>query len=183
MTRLFLAETEDTEPEAILIDRTCPRCGEPHGKPKALNSEWEFSVTHSGDYVVVAFCHGLPVGIDLEAAAVNRSQTTWSAVLTPRELDSLQAIDPALQHRAFLRYWTRKEAILKCLGVGLTIEPQQLEVSSPTEAPAIVAMPRELGSEAVVRLYDVDFLPGHVGALAVEGSPVSIQAFVVAPVA
>jgi 4'-phosphopantetheinyl transferase len=182
MARLFLANEDGVDPQAVEIDRTCPRCGGPHGKPNAVASIWQYSVSHSGRYVVLAFCRELHIGVDVEIAiGSDHPPATWTAVLTPGELSNILAIDPSRQQRAFLRYWTRKEAVLKCLGTGLTVEPKLLEVSGPAEAPVALRWPQELSEAATVSIRDLDFLPDHVSALAVQGPPVAVHAFEVTP--
>ncbi len=60
------------------------------------------------------------MGVDVEVGrrsveeiAVARS---WLGAAQARRLE---ALDPAIRRREFLRAWTRHEAQLKCLGVGI----------------------------------------------------------------
>ena len=182
MARLFISDKDGVDPQGVEIDRTCPRCGGPHGKPRAVASSWQYSVSHSGRYVILAFCRDIPVGVDIEiVTASNHPRETWFAVLTPAEVSTVLATEPARQQEAFLTYWTRKEAVLKCLGTGLTVEPRLLEVSGPAEVPAVLRWPQDLSEAAAVSVSDLNFLPDHVTALAVQGPPVAIQAFDVSP--
>jgi len=63
---------------------------------------------------------------------------------------------------AFLRGWTRKEAVLKALGIGLSGSLTELTVSLG-DAPAIIAILTEGGSPSDWTLID---LSGAVGVVA-----------------
>ena len=53
---------------------------------------------------------------------------------TAPETQALQALDADARQHAFLRLWTRKEAYLKALGLGLSRGPEAIEVGI---APAV----------------------------------------------
>jgi 4'-phosphopantetheinyl transferase len=82
------------------------------------------------------------------------------------QLNSLASADrPA----AFLRCWTRKEAILKARGDGLMLPLDSYEVSLlPGEPPRIVRVSPEI-KPGDWSLFDVDVPDGYTAALAVEG--------------
>ncbi|MCA1810662.1 MAG: 4'-phosphopantetheinyl transferase superfamily protein [Halobacteriales archaeon] len=109
-------------PEAFAFGRRCASCGAAgHGKPHVLAPEaargLEFSVADAGGTVAVAVARQ-PVGVDVEAdpGAAARSEVA-AAFFSDAERSRLAgAADPAA---AFLEAWTRKEAVLKALGVGV----------------------------------------------------------------
>jgi 4'-phosphopantetheinyl transferase len=111
LTRLVLAARMGTDPAAIVIDRTC-RCGKPHGKPTV--PEMHFSLTHSGDRVGVALSTEGPIGLDVE-------EYRELADLDGLAGHALSADEPRpTSAAAFLQVWTRKEALLKATGDGLS---------------------------------------------------------------
>jgi phosphopantetheinyl transferase len=60
--------------------------------------------------------------------------------------------------------WTRKEALLKAAGVGLSVDPALIELDELS----ILGVPPELGSTRDWTLMDL-LLENHVAAVAVPG--------------
>jgi len=124
-------------PVDVVLDRTCPGCGAPHGKPRVAGAE--LSISHSGDRVVVAVTRGASVGVDVEAAASGSALLrSATAVLTARELESWRQLPPDRRQPALVATWTWKEAVLKATGDGLAIRLTELGVSAPDRPPALV---------------------------------------------
>lgn len=98
-----------------------------------------FNLSHAGGRAVYAVCDTAQVGVDVECddSRVDEQELA-PAICSPNELQQFLALPSAEQRPAFFRLWTRKEAFMKCLGHGLTIEPRSLAM--PTEeAPEVFA--------------------------------------------
>jgi len=111
LVRVVLADLLECAPAALTFDRTC-RCGEQHGKPTVDGPD--FSLTHAAHLVGVAVHGGGPVGLDVEEVREMADLPGMARhVCAPTETvpDA-----PA----AFFRTWTRKEALLKATGDGLS---------------------------------------------------------------
>ena len=96
----------------------------PHGKP-ALGIEHAaaalaFNFSNSEDLALLAVATGCEVGIDIEYRHRNISVAPFARhILCEHEAAALQRL-PAERHtQALLAAWTRKEAYVKALGVGL----------------------------------------------------------------
>ncbi|MGG8408914.1 4'-phosphopantetheinyl transferase family protein [Streptomyces sp. 12297] len=110
-------------PGAVTVSRApCPGCGEPHGRPVLPGDTLHFSLSHCKGLSLLAFAT-TPVGVDVEAVPPLHVVAETSDILHPREAAELAALPPDEQARAFTRVWTRKEAYLKGLGVGLSEDP------------------------------------------------------------
>ncbi len=114
LTRLVLAPLVGRGPGALAFDRTC-RCGAQHGKP-VLPGGPGFSLSHAGDLVGVAVRPDGAVGLDVEQVrAVGDLDAMAGHVRSPAE-QARGRLDPT----GFFRTWTRKEALVKATGDGLS---------------------------------------------------------------
>lgn len=79
-----------------------------------------FNVSHSADLAVIAVAVGREVGVDVERMkAVGESERIVASFFTPDENAAFAAIPESERPVAFLRGWTRKEAVLKAFGSGI----------------------------------------------------------------
>jgi 4'-phosphopantetheinyl transferase len=94
-----------------------------HGKPELAGNaaaELAFNMSHSEHLALYAFSRAGAVGVDVEVARRPIDEVAIAErILGASEAARLQALDPATRRREFLRGWTRHEAELKCLGVGI----------------------------------------------------------------
>ena len=91
-------------------------------KPQLANrsSGLRFNLSHSGDLALVAVAHDREVGVDVEQIEPARDLLTLAErALASEAVAEIRAAAPTEQPLAFYRAWTRHEARLKCLGVGL----------------------------------------------------------------
>jgi 4'-phosphopantetheinyl transferase len=87
------------------------------GKP-FIPGEQSFNISHSGDFVVVAFSNA-EIGVDVEVID-DFDLTTMSGFFHPNEIDAVEQATNQLGK--FYELWTRKEAFLKAMGIGITEE-------------------------------------------------------------
>ena len=102
-----------------------------HGKPslRGRAGRLDFNLSHGGDLCAVAVAHGRSVGVDIEpwreiSGAAELSRTVFS----PAEQAAWSLRPTVGQQRDFLRLWTRKEAVLKAVGLGLAVDPCRVHV-------------------------------------------------------
>jgi 4'-phosphopantetheinyl transferase len=173
LTKTAVASYQGRRPADVVLGRTCPQCGGPHGKPTLADSDLELSVSHSGDRIAVAVAVGTPVGVDVEHAAGRRPggdnpESLERHVLSDSEQAALADGPSATRYRRFLVAWTRKEAVTKATGDGLRVPFAKVEVSGATQPPSVIAWPYPRPPQDVM-LFDLDVDPDYVGALAVIG--------------
>lgn len=176
LLRTAVARLTGERPGDVLIDRTCPDCGQQHGRPRLPASVGiEVSIAHAGSLVAVALTRLGDVGVDVEHAPLvgHFDHELAENTLSVEELRSLEVSDdPGAD---FLRLWVRKEALLKATGHGLRMPMSRIEVSPAGLPPALVAWPLEIPVDQV-RLADLRAGQRHHAAVAVlTGSPVHIR--------
>jgi 4'-phosphopantetheinyl transferase len=95
-------------------------------------------------------------------------------MLSAAEQPAVAALPAAARGGAVLRYWTRKEALLKATGVGLAVAPAALTVTPPDAAPALVAWEAAPPLDAAAHLFDLSPGPGHIASLAILGPRLAV---------
>lgn len=139
------------------MDRTCGRCGELHGKPRADGVE--LSVTHSGDIVGVATAR-VPVGMDVEQVGRSSAPEVLARYMTSEEeRQDLAALSGQRLARAVLVAWTRKEAVTKATGEGLGVSFSSVTVSATGTPSRLTAWPYPQ-DPGTVSLFDLNVPPG-----------------------
>ena len=105
-----------------------------HGRPALSGvTRVEFNITHSEDLALIAITARGPVGVDVESLrTIDRALDLARRYLHPNELALVEAAPPAERSTIFLTCWTRKEAVLKSTGVGLTRDTRLLDVGATT---------------------------------------------------
>lgn len=104
------------------------------GKLSVREAPWlSFNLSHSGDWLLLALTLApAQLGVDVEQARPDRHfEVIARRVFSPREQRALLALaDDAAAYRAcFYRIWTRKEAYIKALGMGLHLPLESFDVS------------------------------------------------------
>lgn len=168
LLRTQVAAELGTDPADVPIDRRCPDCGKPHGKPRVRTGETEdlhVSVSHSADRIAVALTAVSPVGVDVEQIPDVPIDELAGSALSPGERAMLRWMPRHHQHAGFTRMWVCKEAALKATGHGLRIPPDQVHVSHPDAPPALLAWPLDMPSSEV-SLHTLDAGTGYRAVVA-----------------
>ena len=110
-------------PEKIKIAR-------PEGKKPFLPDypEVHFNISHSGVWAVCAI-GDVELGIDIEEIKDKELKPPLiKRVLTENEQRYLEMLPDTQRAAAFYRFWTMKEAYSKCIGRGLGIDPNKVDI-------------------------------------------------------
>ena len=110
-----------------------------------------------------------PVGVDVERRDRSGDLDVTRVAFADDEQAELEALPPAARASAFLAAWTRKEALLKALGHGLSVDPRSVSVTYLDDVEARVRrLPDEFGPPdawSLVPLGGDDW----IGAAAIRG--------------
>jgi 4'-phosphopantetheinyl transferase len=125
--RQILGGYLDVPPETVKLAYNA------HGKP-FLNDTFgtlEFNVSHSRSVALIAVARDHPVGVDIEAISNDFPVAEMAPdVFSPGELARFFKLPANAKHIEFFSTWVAKEAFLKALGKGLSIEPNTIEVDA-----------------------------------------------------
>jgi 4'-phosphopantetheinyl transferase len=174
LARLLLAERLDTAPHQVAVDRTCPRCGEPHGKPHLrlaarppLLGALNLSIAHAGQWVAVALSSAGRVGVDIEELPVATDEKLRLVALSSTE----RAASPEIDTAAFVRYWVSKEAVVKATGDGWFTELNSFSVSAPLQPARLLSWPADSTLPDRLMLRDLGTASGYAASVAVIAGP------------
>jgi len=170
MLRTVMAGYLGIEPASVAFHvGTC-------GKPVVVHGAGggpAFSLSHSGDFVLLAVAaKGVSVGIDIEQ---HRPMDDWPAIAAhhfhPSEVDDLHALEPTRQQAAFFDCWTRKEAVVKATGLGLSQPLAAFRVSVTPGAPVrLLEGAPLLSAPDHWHLQALAVAPGYSACLAVQSA-------------
>ncbi len=85
-----------------------------HGKPYIKDSELQFSLSHTGSAICLAFSENGEIGVDIERKDRAIKPEMFKRVLCDEELAAME------NGESFIRFWVQKEAFLKRLGLGIS---------------------------------------------------------------
>ncbi len=142
----------------------------PNGKPSMAGSaaDVQFNVSHSGERALYAISRRCPVGADIEhlEREVDFDAIAGRFFTSPERL--ILKSTPALERkRAFLAAWTRKEAVVKACGDGLSLPLDGFEVTiAPDATPRVLGVTATPCRESDWRLYTVNAGSDYVATVA-----------------
>lgn len=104
----------------------------PHGKPVLKpGHKLGFNLSHSGDRGLLAIGGAAGIGIDIETMKLPQdARRLAESVFSADETRALDSVADDALFAPFFTCWTRKEAYLKAIGVGLTAEPKSITVGT-----------------------------------------------------
>jgi 4'-phosphopantetheinyl transferase len=159
----LVAEWGAVSPARVRLGHLCPRCGSSsHGRPVVVRPNTPtlyVSLARSPGLAVAAVTSAAPVGVDVERADSTAFAGFGTMALHPTERDG------SPNDRAAL--WTRKEAVLKAVGLGVGWGPERVPVG-PVQATHGRVEGLADGS-APVSWRALSLEPGYAGAVAVVG--------------
>lgn len=148
----------------------------PWGKPR--HREIEFSIAHSGEMVWAGFCRRAALGIDVESVRPLADLAELTAQLHPDEGRAIRALPPFERTAAFYRCWTRKEAVLKATGTGLSLPLDGFCVETGLgERDWIVAPPEGAPSAAAWTSRDIACGPDYRCCVAAQAPYLELAIF------
>ena len=137
--RSLLGQHLDIDPASVVFELNA------YGKPRVVQApSVHFSLSHSGDQALLALSDTLVVGADLEQVRPLDHLELARRNFHPDEVAAIESQpSESGQRQAFFRIWTLKEAVVKALGVGLSLPLDSFAVSIATSPPAMLVSPED----------------------------------------
>ncbi len=136
-----------------------------HGKPYLASPDGVplfFNLSHAGEKMAFLFSTEGEVGIDLETLDHPGDLDRIAArFFHPDEIRELEAAPDTEKRRAFFRIWTKKEALLKGQGTGLTRETSAFSFT-PLQDGSWQVKKSLREDDASWRLYEIAAPDGYV---------------------
>lgn len=166
LLRVILARHAGVDPSEIKFAYST------HGKPFAAGTGRQvlFNLSHSEDFILYAVSTRYRMGIDVERVRpLDEIERIASQFFCPAEYREIMDLPAHMRSKAFFNCWTRKEAFIKALGVGLSLPLNRFQVTLRPGTPArIVTMEGRGGHELRWSLRDLSVAKDYAGALAVD---------------
>ncbi|MGV9317095.1 4'-phosphopantetheinyl transferase superfamily protein [Streptomyces sp. NPDC003691] len=143
-------------------------CRSEHGRLALVDREVSFSVAYGGGQQLIALSPTGSVGVDVQDGDVTYGDNLLLA-LTRWERQLLRRLSPSARQMFFLGLWTRKEAVLRAVGYGFRVPPDEIDVLLD-DGEGVVAVPLPDGAGvAEVHVRDLPTGRGAVAAVATTG--------------
>lgn len=166
--RQVLANELDRSPEGLVIEP------DQFGKPRLLPAgPLHFNLSHSAHEGLIGVSRDSAIGVDIEVVhQVVDADALAGAHFTDDERAEWSRAGEPLRDRTFLVCWTRKEACVKALGVGLSAQAASIDAGcAPDER--VVAIPLG-GRRCEVTLCSLH-LPGQSVAAVALATPEAVR--------
>jgi 4'-phosphopantetheinyl transferase len=172
--RQIIAARLGVEPAAAEVSHDA------NGKPYVLGGP-PFSLSHSGEFALVAVGENASVGVDLEQIKVNRFVERLARRFSPYEREALQLLSGGEFVEAFYWCWTAKEAYLKALGTGLARPLDSFDVSVDLTKPPVLLADRHAACSYPWTLRRLAVVDGYAATLAVAAASCEVRQMRYAP--
>lgn len=174
LLRVHLGQYLHADPQALELQRR------PQGKPvlsKRHGTDLHFNLSHSGNWLLLAFARGREVGVDIEVHRPADAVALAKRFFCPGEAARIEAQSPGAQRQAqFFALWTAKEALAKAIGTGIAGTLNRFELS--VEGARVRW--HDLRGECPPEAWSVQGLPAPAGAsaaLATAGDAPAVQCY------
>ncbi len=156
---------------------TYGEAGKPELATTSHSGQIRFSVSHCGALAVYGIVRERQIGVDIERVRPFRDvERVAERFFAASEWAALRRLPPELRDEGFFNCWTRKEAFLKAIGVGITHLLSSFAVTlRPGDPAAFLELEPNVARRTQWKLEHLAPAAGHVGALCVEAPVHSVR--------
>lgn len=136
-----------------------------------------FNLSHSEGVALLGVTHDAEIGVDVEAvrAMLDAGNVARDNFSTP-EVEAWESLRDEVRDDGFFACWSRKEAIVKAMGGGLSIPLDSFQVTlDPEGAARLLSIDDEPDAPQRWTLWGEKVLPGYWGAVAAKAPSLEIR--------
>jgi len=149
--------------------------GKPYLGARGASPALRFNSSRSANLCLCAVALDRDVGVDIERIRLNRDRHGIAErYFSPSERVAILALPPEQRAQAFYDCWTRKEALLKAMGRGLSVPLDSFEVPVTPEP---LSAPKDGTVGSTPDLTTLPPVPGFAAALAASGHGWRVAAY------
>jgi len=140
-----------------------------YGKPFLKNSNIQFNISHSHNMVSYIIALNYRVGIDIELHDKNLNiEDVAALVLTTDEYKYLSSLKSRDKLRIFYILWTKKEALVKAIGQGLSYPINTIEVIRLLSGKGVLLNDKNNKLKQQWYCYELEVPENYSGAIGIE---------------
>lgn len=124
----------------------------------------KFNLSHSGQYALYAFAADCELGVDIEKIQSDHKMDVAERFFSSSEITAMRAAPESQRAALFFEFWSKKEAIIKANGRGLTQPLSSFAVNTGSQ-PEIVS-----ADDSSWYLYSLPVHADYAAALAASTS-------------
>jgi len=174
LQRQILAQYFDCRPAELRFKYN------PNGRPSVVAPDtardFHFNISHSAGLAQLACGNSPLIGVDIEQLrTIEDADAIVARFCSDQERAQWQDIAAEDRELAFFDLWTRKEAVIKALGLGLSMELNRFTVSLNPDDPRLLNWTEHEHQKNRWDLYAIRPAPGFRASLAIGSEPESAE--------
>lgn len=145
--------------------------GKPFIKSFYNKDKLQFNLSHSENYALFAFARDREIGIDIEYVHFfSEMEKIAKQFFSTNEFFALQSLPNGEKKTAFFTFWTRKEALAKAVGMGLSHDLNKIDMTRCRRQLSLTMHDkRNSNKDSFWSIQDLNLVPGFAAAVAVKG--------------
>ncbi len=153
--------------------------GKPFVDPRHTSGQLalHFNLSHSEGVALLGVTCDAEIGVDVEAVRhMSDAGDVARGNFSQPEVEVWERLPKEMRDDGFFACWSRKEAIVKAMGGGLSIPLDSFQVTLDPRAPArLLSIDDEPEAPRQWSLWGEEVLPGYWGAVATKAAPLKIR--------
>ena len=147
-----------------------------YGKPFIKNSNIKFNISHTKEILALAFSFDTELGIDVEKIReIKLYQDIVKRFFSENEIKEFFSLPENEYQNTFFTIWTRKEAFIKAIGMGLSAKLDSFDVSILETETEIKRVSVTNYKKENWKLFNIPVISTHKASLVTENKSLDLK--------